>query len=358
MPESGLPSALGRAIGRGVWVVLRFGSALIRAARGVFIVCAALGASIGACEAAMEAGAAAAAAGMTGEIRGSVVDQTAPAHPVAGQQVRLDIVEPASNSTRVTTTDPQGHFAFPGLPLGGSRVFLVQVEYGGVPYTVRAVLTPTAPVRDVPLSVFVATSDRTAVRGTVAFAVFEPVHGALRVSVIQRLSNATDQAVAVTDKDPLVFPLPLVSPVPRAAEAVELVGGWRDPRVTDKAITDAIPVLPGVTEVAYAFGVAPRTRTATLRWEFPYGATDVELLADPSIGVSGADLHADGIVTERGRRYARWSGGPVRPKEAVFVRLDGLPLSADRWPEIAAGVLALALASGLAAALRRRPAMT
>jgi hypothetical protein len=296
-----------------------------------------------------------AATSPTGEIRGSVVDRTAPAHPVAGQSVRLEIVEPASTSTRVTTTNPQGRFAFPGLPVGGPRAFLVHVEYGGVPYTARVALTPVTLARDVPISVFAATTDRAAVRGTEAFAVFELVRGALGVSVIQRLNNATDHTVAVTDENPLVFPLPQVSPAPRAAEPVEFVGGWRTPHVTRDAIADAIPVLPGSTEVAYAFGIEPRIRTATLRWEFPYGATDVELLADPSIRVSGAALHSDGVVMERGQRYARWSGGPVGPGEAVSVRLDGLPVSADRWPEIASGVLALALACGLTAALRRRP---
>jgi len=367
----GSPRPFGRTIGRGVWVVVRSGSVRIRAARGAFLLWAALSASLAACEPASGAGVPvpspppapvllvdSAATGMIGEIRGSIVDQTAPAHPVAGQSVRLEIVEPASNSTRVTTTDPQGRFVFRDLPVGGPRVFLVQVEYGGVPYTARVALTPGAPVRDAPLSVFVATTDRAVVRGAVAFAVFELVRGALAVSVIQRLNNATDQTVAVTDEDPLVFPLPQVSPLPRATAPVEFVGGWRDPHVTSNAITDAIPVLPGSTEVAYAFGVEPRTRTATLRWEFPYGATDVELLLDPSIRITGAALHADGVVTERGQRYARWSGGPVGPGGAVSVRLDGLPVSAERWPEIASGVLALALAFGLAAALRRRPVLT
>jgi len=318
-----------------------------RAARRALLLCA-LGASLAACEPAI-------GAGVPGEIRGSVMDQTAPAHPVTGQSVRLEIVEPASTSTRVTTTNPQGRFAFPGLPVGGPRVFLVHVEYGGVPYTARVALTTAAPLRDVPLSVFAVTTKRAVVRGTVAFAVFELVRGALRVSVIQRLNNATDQTVAVTDEDPLVFRLPQISPVPRSAEPVEFIGGWRDPHVTSNAITDAIPVLPGSTEVAYAFGVEPRTRTATLRWEFPYGATDIELLADPSIRVSGAALYADGVVTERGQRYARWSGGPVGPGGAVSVRLDGLPVSADLWPEIASGVLVLALAFGLTVALRCHP---
>ncbi|HET9001205.1 MAG TPA: hypothetical protein VFP86_16325 [bacterium] len=285
-----------------------------------------------------------------------MLDQTPPAHPVAWQRVRLEIVEHGSASTRDTTADPRGRFTFPRLPLGGLRVFLVQVQYGGVPYTARAVLTPAVPVRDVELSVFEPTEDRLAVQGTVAFAVVEPLQRGLRVSVIQRLHNATERAVVVTDEDPLVFPLPLVSPLPFGPEPVEFVGGWRDPRVAHETITDTIPVLPGTMEVAYAFRFEPRTRTATLQWLFPYGATDVELLVDQGIRVSGTGMHAVGIVTERGRRYARWSGGPVRPGAALSVRLDGLLLSEDHWPEIVAGMLALALAYGLAAVLRRRPA--
>jgi len=296
---------------------------------------------------------------MIGEIRGNVVDQTAPAHPVAGQPVRLEIVEPTANSTRITTTDAQGRFAFTGLPVGGPRVFLVQVDYGGIPYTAKVALSAAAPVRDVPMSVFVTNTDRTAVHGTVVFAVFELIHDVLRVSVVEQLENATDQTVAVTNEDPMVFPLPLISPAPRRAPSasVEFVGGWREPRVNDNTITDTIPVLPGITEVAYAFGVEARTRTATLQWKFPYGATEINFLVDPNLRVSAPGLQADGIVTERGRRYARWSGGSVSAGEAVDVRLDGLPVPTPRWLEIALGVLALALASGLILVLRlrRRP---
>jgi len=281
------------------------------------------------------------------------VDQTPPAHPVAEHPVRLEIIEPAVNSTRSTTTDPDGRFVFSGLPVGGTRIFLVDVEYGGVPYTTRVSLSGAAPVREVPVSVFVATTDRSAVHGTVAFAVFELVHGALRVSVVQQLENETDQAVAVTSADPLVFPLPVVSPTPRAAAPVQFVGGWRDPRVKDNTITDTMPVLPGVTQVAYAFGIAARAPAATLRWDLPYGAADVELLSDPSLRISGPNLHANGIVTERGHRYARWSGGTVPANGSVSVRVEGLPAAVDRWPGIAAGGLALVLVGGLVVALCR-----
>jgi len=297
-----------------------------------------------------------AATRITGEIRGIVLDQTPPAHPAAGQRLRLEIVEQGSTSARATTTDPRGRFAFSGLPLGGLRVFLVQVQYGGVPYTVRAVLTSAFPVRDVRLSVFEPSENRLAVRGAVAFAVVEPLQRGLRVSVIQRLQNETDRAVVVTDEDPLVFPLPLVSPLPLGPEPVQFVDGWHNPQVAHGTITDAIPVLPGAMEVAYAVEFEPRTRTATLRWLLPYGATNVELLVDQSFRASGIGMQALGVVTEGGRRYARWSGGPIRPGASMSVRLDGLPVSEDRWPEIVAGTLALVLACGLAAALRRRPA--
>ena len=301
--------------------------------------------------------AAGATASATGQIHGTVVEHTAPAHPVARQRVSLQIVERGSESTRDTTTDSQGRFTFPGLPLGGVRVFLVQVQYGGVPYTSRIELTAAAPVREVPVIVFESTEDRTAVHGTVAFGVVELLQRGVRISVIQRLQNETDRAVVVTDADPLAFPLPEVSPQPLGNEPVEFVGGWRDPQVAHGTITDAIPVLPGAMEVAYDVGFAPRTASATLRWMFPYGATDVELLvaADQGIGVSGNDLHAVGVVSERGRHYARWAGGPVGPGAAVSIRLSGLPVFEDRWPEFAAGVLAVVLVCGLVVALRRQP---
>jgi len=135
---------------------------------------------------------------------------------------------------------------------------------------------------------------------------------------------------------------------------VDFVDGWRDPHVREGVIMDAIPVLPGTLQVAYAFGLALATSTATVRWEFPYGATDVELLADTSLRLSGAAVHGRGIVTERGRRYGRWSAGPVPPGGAISVGIDGLPIVVvERWPELAAGALALVLACGLAAVLLR-----
>src|SRR2546429_221612 len=71
--------------------------------------------------------------------------------------------------------------------------------------------------------------------------------GALRVSVVQRLENPTDRTIVSSPRDPLVFPL---SP---GAQSVRFLSGWVDPRVDSGTITDAFPVTPGRTEVAYAY---------------------------------------------------------------------------------------------------------
>jgi hypothetical protein len=293
------------------------------------------------------------AAEPSGVIHGHVVNRTASPRAVAGQTVRLEIVERGSTSNRDTATDARGGFAFTGLPLGGDvpRVFLVTTRYQGVPYEARLELTAAAPVRTVDLDVFEATQDRTAVRGTVAFAVLDVSQGAVRISVVQRLENDTARAVISSGSDPLTFPLP------PGAEAVELIGGWQHPEVGRGAITDAMAVPPGVLQVGYAYGLEPRARRLSLAWSLPYGAREVDLLVgDPALGVTGPGVRSAGVLVASGRRFARWSAGPVdRGGQAVFT-IDGLTPPDDRWPVIAAAVLALLLAGGLAAALRPRHA--
>ena len=181
--------------------------------------------------------------------------------------------------------------------------------------------------------------------------------GALRLSVIQRLATVPDHVILGTGQDRLVFPLPEVAPRPRRVEPVDFVSGWRRPRVAGGVISDAVPPLFTAGETAYAVVFQPLGATATVRWILPYGANDVEVfLPERGIRASGTGLRSGGVVTERGRRYVRWSAGPVRPGDAISVRLDGLAASDGRWPQITAGILAVALACGLVVALRRRPA--
>ena len=288
-----------------------------------------------------------------GSIRGRVVDRTAAPRLLVAQPVRLEIVERGSTSERRAVTDAHGAFVFGGLPLGGvPRVFLVGTQYRGVPYEARVELTDGAPAQAVDLAVYEATRDQAAVRGTLAFAVMEASRGAVRVSVIQRLENATRRTVVTADGDPLVFPLP------DGAEAVEFIGGWRHPRVERGTIADTPAVPPGVLQVGYAYGLEPRTPRLTLTWALPYGATDVEMLVgDPSLRVGGDGVRSAGVLSESGRRFARWSAGPVPRGGRIVFTFDGIAPRDDRWPAIAAAVLGGLLAGGLAFALRPRAAI-
>jgi hypothetical protein len=284
----------------------------------------------------------------SGVIRGHIVDHTPPARPVAGQLVRLHIVERGTSSERQMRTGADGTFVFAGLPVGGLRVFLVSTEYEGAVYqgAQRIVLTPDAPVRDVPLGVYDAGVDRGALRGTLLFSVVDIVPGALRVTTVEQVRNESPRTIVPTRTDPLVFP------VPDAAVAVEPLDGWKDPRVEAGRITDTRAVPPSGVQLTYAYQERPAGRRASLSWTPPFGAARVEILvSDAHVGVAGAGLRDAGPLTASGRRYVHWSGGPIAAGGTLRLRLDGLPAAGDRWPGLAAGGLAAALAVGLGSAL-------
>ena len=287
---------------------------------------------------------------MSGVIRGRVIDHTAPAHPVAGQPVRLEIVERGSSSERQTRTDAGGAFVFSGLPVGGLRVFLLATDYRGATYegAQRITLTSEAPVRDLPLPVYDAGGDRRALRGTLLFAVVDIVPGALRVTTVEQLQNPTDRAVVTSPADPLAFPLP------DGALAVQPLDGWRDPHAEKGRITDAGAIIPGPAQVTYAYEERPPHGDAVLAWTVPFGAARVEVLvSDLDVRVAAEGLHSRDLVTASGRRYLHWSGGSIGAGGVVSLRLEGLPAGGDRWPGAVAAALAAALAVGLVAALRR-----
>ncbi|MHB8732840.1 MAG: carboxypeptidase-like regulatory domain-containing protein [bacterium] len=291
-----------------------------------------------------------AAGGASGIIRGRVIDRTAPAHPVAGLPVRLQIVERGTSAEREARTDAAGAFVFGGLPVGGLRVFLLSTEYQGAPYdgAQRILLTSEAPVRDLPLAVYDAGADRRALRGMLLFAVVDVVPGALRVTTVEQVQNASDRTVVTTAADPLAFPLP------RGAIAVQTLDGWRDPHTAEGRITDARALPPGVAQVTYAYQERPRGGDAAIEWTPPFGAERVEILvADAHLRVAGDGMRAAAPVTASGRRYTHWSGGPVAPGAAVALRIGGLPTAGDRWPAVLAAALAAALGVGLVVALRR-----
>lgn len=207
-----------------------------------------------------------------------------------------------------------------------------------------------------PVPTAVETGESLPLSGSTAFMVIEPAGRALRVNVVQQLSVVPDHVILGTERDRLALPLPEMSPRPVRSQPVDFVAGWRSPRVSNGVITDAVPALFTAGELAYAVVLQPRSSTAALRWTLPYGATQVVLLVpDHAILASGAGLRGGDVVTERGRRYVRWSGGPIAPGGTFAIRLEGLPAADSRWPEAVAGFLGIALACGLIAALRRRP---
>ncbi len=291
--------------------------------------------------------------GPAGQIVGRAIDRTAPIHALGGQDVRLAIIERGASAERHVTTDGLGRFAFTGLPVGGIRVFVVSTEHGGVRYqSDRIVLTPSSPTRSVVLVAYEPAPDRSALRVALVFGVVDAARGGVRVSVIQQWLNPTDRTAVTTASDPLAVPLP------PGAEAVTWIAGWEHPHVAGGRIEDAVPVLPGTRQVAFAYGLAARRTSLTIPWDFPTGAGDVEILIAQGVRAAADGLRPIGIVTEAGRSYERWSGGPIRPGGHVTVRLSGIRAEQDAWPAAVAGGFAAVLAAGLWRAFRRPRAGT
>ncbi|HLW59702.1 MAG TPA: carboxypeptidase-like regulatory domain-containing protein [bacterium] len=288
-------------------------------------------------------------AAVEGEIRGQVMVRTAPVHPIGHQAVGLAIVERAVSSERRAVTDAAGAFRFAGLPVGGIRVFVLQTDYAGVRYTSdRIVLSPSAPARTVDLAVYASSPDRSMLRAPLALAVVDVARGALRVSVVQRLENPTDRTLVGTPQDPLNFPLP------PHAQSVSFLAGWRDPQIANGRITDAVPLLPGHREVAYAYGLEPHSAQIEVPWTFPYGAQDVEVLVtDAGVRAAADGLTARGSVQGPHGRFLRLSGGSIAQGRQIVLRLQRVPLDRDPWPGAAAVGLAAILAGGLALSWRR-----
>lgn len=278
------------------------------------------------------------------------MDRTAPVHALRKQTITLTIAERGSTTERHTLSDAEGAFVFANLPVGGIRAFVVETDYAGVHYeSKRIMLSPDSPTGAVSLWVYDPLRDRSVIRETLAFAVMEIAPGAIRVGVVQRFENPTDRTVVATANDPLRFPLP------PGAGAVTFLAGWQHPVVADGSITDAFPVLPGSAFVSYAYALAVRHPRLVVPWMFPDGAASVEILVeDVGPRVAGDGVHRIGIVTEKGRRYERWSGGPIPAGGRVAIVLDGLPVLNTTWPGIVAAALAIVLGGGLAGALRRR----
>ena len=99
-------------------------------------------------------------AAAAGQINGRIIDRTAPAHPLAGQMVRLATIERGAEEERTTLSDAAGFFRFSGLPVEGIRVFLLSTDYRGVHYTGdRLTLNLETPARTADLAVYEASSD-------------------------------------------------------------------------------------------------------------------------------------------------------------------------------------------------------
>lgn len=271
-----------------------------------------------------------AAAQATVTVQGQVVNGTAGAATPAGATVVLHsfIANRGLAATLQAVTDAQGRFQFPGVALrdGGSYAFAV--EYAGVTYT--SVLPSSALASTVPLTVYEATQDLTAVR------VQRQVWFISEVNVRDQTVAAVEFVHLVNSGDRTLLP-DLSTPgqfsflrfsLPPGTTGLEvdsdLPGGQVIPIGTGFAVT--APVFPGPHDLNFAYRFPYRGPGISHNQRLLQGAEVYQVLVPerfPTVQVSG--LEPQPLLTLDGAVYRVWEGRGFAPGQGPVVLLSGLP---------------------------------
>lgn len=165
----------------------------------------------------------------------------------------------------------------------------------------------------------------------------------VRVSEALRISNAGPRVDAE-----IAFPLP------PAAQYVTFHRGLVGPKETPTGFVDRLHLPPGVSEVAYSYALATGGRAVLNRaFPFPVQRLEIAMRGEGSlVAMQGQPLPP---LTIGDQKVQRWEVHGLPAGKRVTLVLDGLPISRPWMPAAVTLGLAVALAAGLIAALRRQP---
>lgn len=165
----------------------------------------------------------------------------------------------------------------------------------------------------------------------------------IRVSEALRISNAGPPIEA-----DVVFALP------PAAQYVTFHRGLVAPKETPAGIADRLRIPTGLTEVAYSYAL-PTGARAILSRTFPFPVQRLEIAMRGRGRLAAMQGQALPPLSLGNQEVQLWEVRGLPPGERVTLVLDGLPVSRPWMPAAIALGLAVALAAGLAAAIRRSP---
>jgi hypothetical protein len=289
----------------------------------------------------------------------------APAGAVAGGQLQGWVVAPATGAriaglplslsapgpdsvqwVATATTDGQGAFRFRDERLADSLQVVLTAEYQGVPHT-------SSPLRvgdqqQVIFEVFPPTQSDPGIRLAGMSAFIQATADGLQVVEWLQVDNP-GAAAFVGGGRGVVTELAL----PAGAQAVRSLGA---PLVTEASgrIGDARPLLPGITEIAFAYTVPAVDGRVEWSVERPYRCAQVDIFVQPAGYHAPPDFADLGPVEVQGNRYRRLRHAALAPGARLTLAFGGGEGQLDGWPWVALGV-AVGLGVLVAVLGRRQP---
>lgn len=283
----------------------------------------------------------------SGTIEGDVTNGSLENKPVPGITVTLHIFnsEGVEKASLTTMTDQEGHFAFKGVEINKSLLYVAVVNFDGIVYRSPALsFTEGKESLYLPVIVYEATESDENILVNKAHFIFNVDPTAKIVSVLEMYSvvNNGQKTLMGSDKASLRFPLP-----PQAqsfnSESLTIRG--------DEAVY-LLPVPPG-----------PLPQPLTLEYSMPVQGDSFELqrfvpyplksynvlVSDVGLSVEVPGTQKAGIIEQGERVFLNYVGeklpknGEIRIKISGFTRIGMARMGDFRWATGIAVVVAVVL---------------
>lgn len=279
----------------------------------------------------------------TGIIEGTVTNGSEGGGSVTDLEVVVTVWQPDGQESEehTTRTDSSGAFRFEGLPVSEDLLYLVSMRYQGVEYYRSDILlTSDQPQASTQVMVYEPTSSAEAIKVVTDHLALEVNENGrwLEVMSNMRFANEGDRTYAgQVGADPAGPAQTLHFSLPAEAMDLELHQGlWPDTIVitdstdgTDAGFADTQPVLPGETEITFAYRLPYSSDEYLLRQELTYFTDKVILALPAGVEVQSAQLPESTQVETGGRNFTVISGESLPAGIVLEIALSGLPQDED-----------------------------
>lgn len=178
--------------------------------------------------------------------------------------------------------------------------------------------------------------------------------GQLEVLSIVRMSNGSNRTFIGRENDAAVFELPLPDGATDVAVVEGLTPGRSEP--DDGGLGAGDPLQPGEATISYAYKLGADEDVWSFSRRALYPTQRLDVLVEPEMELSGADLEAIGEIDFGGESYRQYVVNDLHAGTSLEFTV-ATPAGTGVWP-IAAGAAALFALGSLAWRMGRRRART